>query len=161
MRLVVTLALCLLAVAALAACGTPFGADAAPTPIPVCSTKDGKKVYDLVKQYAQEWDDADKLAGSTSRIALAPQVAQLQCIRRDVQAQEYPPCGQDAQTKLVAMMDLTIQGYIDFLAQKPDSVVQISLQAADAAQLDFLNALASLSGASPSPAASPTATPKR
>jgi hypothetical protein len=46
-----------------------------PTPVPGCSTSDGKKVYDLLKQFLQEWDDALKLADSTPRISLSPLIA--------------------------------------------------------------------------------------
>jgi hypothetical protein len=151
--------LVLLGLLALAACGAPFAGDAPPTAVPICSTRDGKKVYDLVKQYAQEWDDADKLAQSTSRLTLSPQVAVLQRIRRDVQAQEYPPCGQKAQSKLVETMDYTIEGYLEFLAEKPDPIVQTSLLRAQSAQIEFAAALSELSGTpTPTPTATFTAT---
>lgn len=95
------------------------------TPLPVCSTKDGQKVYDLMKQFAQEWDDALKLADSTPRLSLAPQIAKLQEIRRKVQAQEWPSCAQPAYTLLVQAMDQYINGFISFLGQKPEYLTQI------------------------------------
>ena len=104
----------------------------APTATPAaCTTRDGKKVYTLLQQYAQEWDDAVHLADSTSRISLAPQIATLQRIRRDVVAQEWPDCGQAAQQHLVKHMDYTIEGFIGFLGQRQDTYVQAAFQLAD------------------------------
>jgi hypothetical protein len=95
-----------------------------PTPVPsptpvVCSTNDGRKAYDLLKQHGTEWTDAVTLAGSTPRVQLAPQIATLQRIRRDVQAQPWPECAQRAQALLVTTMNGIIDGLTDFLGQRP------------------------------------------
>lgn len=55
----------------------------------ICSTSDGVKVYELFNQISLEWDDALKLAGSTSRMNLPPRIAELQSIRRNIQAQVW------------------------------------------------------------------------
>lgn len=90
-----------------------------PTPVPPCSTRDGRLVYDALHGHAREWDDALKLAHSTPRMQLAPQIQHLQRIRRDVQAQEWPGCALGAQRLLVMLMDAQIEGFIAFLAQRP------------------------------------------
>ncbi len=123
--------LVILAVLGLVGCGTIAGAPSeptvtptptavpSPTPVPPCSTRDGRRVFDALNAHAREWDDAIKLANSTPRMQLAPQIQNLQRIRRDVQAQEWPACGQAAQGLLVALMDAQIEGFIAFLAQRP------------------------------------------
>ena len=95
------------------------------TPIPPCTTNDGKKVYDLLVQFAQEWDDAAQLVNNTPRTTLAPQIARMQEVRRKVQAQAWPRCGQAAYTLLVEAMDQTIDGAIAFLGQRPNYAAQI------------------------------------
>lgn len=81
----------------------------------ICSTSDGVKVYELFNQISLEWDDALKLAGSTSRMNLPPRIAELQSIRRNIQAQVWPECAKPAQEHLISGMDSMIDGFILFL----------------------------------------------
>jgi len=94
------------------------------TPEPACSTKDGNKVYDLLRTEGQRWDDAADLANSTPRMQLASQIASLQEIRRDIQNADWPECAVPAKDAMVGAMDAAINGFIAFLADKPDSEVQ-------------------------------------
>lgn len=122
---------------------TPTITPIPPTPTPApCSTDDGKKVYDLLHQYAQEWDDAVTLANNTPRVALSAQIATLQRIRRDVQAQTYPTCAFAAGTALVTVMDTTIDGFLAFLGQKPDAEVAASFQRAAEQEKAFIAEMA-------------------
>jgi hypothetical protein len=122
----------------------------------ICKTADGQRVADLLQASAQQWDDANRQAGSsTSRSALAPQVSQLQRIKRDVQVQPYPPCGQQAQTLLIEMMDHTISGYNTYLQQESDLLVTMSFTLAREKQDAFTVALLALDGLPPP---SPTST---
>ena len=76
-------------------------------------------------QFGQEWDDAVRLADSTPRGSLAPQIAKMQEVRRKVQAQEWPGCGQAAYGLLVKGMDQQIDGFIAFLRQEADYKTKI------------------------------------
>lgn len=101
-----------------------------------CSTKDGKTVYSLLHEVSQQWDDEVKLAGSTSRMSLPPRISEWQNIRRQVQSQEWPKCGQVAQTELIAAMDSTIDGFIIFL--DPDKSDYLSSAAIETGQSHLL-----------------------
>ncbi len=88
-----------------------------PTPLGRCSTTDAQRLLNTIQPKAQEWDDANKLASSTPRISLAPQIQNLQRIHRESAALSVPACGLYARTLMVSYMDATINGYIDFLGQ--------------------------------------------
>jgi len=95
-----------------------------PTPEPTCSTEDGELVFDALNSTWDEFYDEITLADSTPRMQLAPRIAELQRIRREVEDQEWPDCGVMAQSFLVSAMEETINGFIAFLAQKADSVIE-------------------------------------
>ncbi len=88
-----------------------------PTPLGRCSTADAQRLINTLQSKAQEWDDANQLANSTPRISLAPQVQNLQRIRREAAALSVPTCGTKAHALMVSYMDTTINAYIDFLGQ--------------------------------------------
>ncbi len=71
-----------------------------------------KVVDDL---YAR-WQDASNVAGTTSRIALSAPVANMQAIKRDAENLEVPPCLAAGKTEMVKGMQLTIEGYLEFMA---------------------------------------------
>lgn len=62
-----------------------------------------------------KWDDAVKLAGNTSRIALSTTVATLQDIRREAAGLTVSPCMDQAKAQLVESMQSTIDGFIVFM----------------------------------------------
>lgn len=95
-----------------------------PTPQPTCSLSDGRKVRDALGDVVQEWLDAVNVASETSRLTLAPQVAELQRIRRTVNQMDWPDCATAAKVALVGSMDSTINGFLAFMANKPDSEVK-------------------------------------
>lgn len=66
------------------------------------------------------WEDAVRVAESTSRISLSTPVATLQSIRRETQELTVPPCMDEAKSTLVKSMDLTIEGFLTFMTQKGD-----------------------------------------
>jgi hypothetical protein len=122
---------------ALAGCGASAEAD--------CRTQ--------LQPYAQqinplvtEWQDALKLAGSTPRASLSPQIASLQAIRRKADAVAPPDCAKAAHAQLVKGMDLGIQGFLDFLAQKPSTMVNQEFVDAGTAIGSFNTQLNALSG---------------
>lgn len=173
----------LIAVVFLAACGseadfptaTPFYGPTATTAPPAtiappatattlraCVTSEGKPVTGTISTYATRWDDADKLANSTSRVTLAPQIATLQTIRRDLQAETFPSCGQESQRTFIAMMDTEIEMLLSFLRQDGDRTVAQLRQDRDAKFYTFTAAMAKMNGEAipptPTPIPAPTAT---
>ena len=89
-----------------------------------CSLSDGRRAFDALNSVAQEWDDAVKLAGQTTRITIAPQIASLQGIRRTVQQQNWPSCAQPVQQSFIAYMDEMINGYLAFMGNAPEAEYQ-------------------------------------
>ncbi len=113
------------------------------TPTPTCADQ-VRPYLDQIQSVAREWDDANKLAGSAPRMSLAPQVASLQALRRRAADLNIPPCANAAHRKLIDSMDKTIEGYLSFLSQKPDSVVADAFHQADVLMNDFTTELGKL-----------------
>lgn len=76
-----------------------------------------------VDKLTTEWDDANKLANVTGRIALSGPVTQLQGIRRRLDDLKAPPCALDYRRELGNYMDNTITGYLAFMSQQPEAEV--------------------------------------
>lgn len=89
---------------------------------PTCAEQAGPQLKEL-QAIAVEWDDAYKLASQTPRASLSGQIASLQAIRRKAQDLAMPECASSAKTALVDSMDNSINGFIAFLGQKPESEV--------------------------------------
>lgn len=62
-----------------------------------------------------KWADALRLAASTARMSLSPQVASLQAIKREAEALILPPCLESARSRMHAGMDLAIEGFMMFM----------------------------------------------
>lgn len=92
----------------------------------ICSTKDGRKVYELLDQVSAKWDDERKLASNTSRMNLPARISELQSVRRDVEKQEWPGCAEKAKGELLKGMNYTIDGFIEFLDSDKPEVFAIS-----------------------------------
>lgn len=79
------------------------------------------------------WDDAVKVAGTTSRIALGPQVAALQAIKRDAEQLTVPPCLDKGKADLVLAMTSTVDGFLAFMRNEfkvGDQLAKIDFDAA-------------------------------
>ena len=72
------------------------------------------------RKIAVEWDDAYAVALGTSRIALSGPVAELQRIRREWREVEPPEGLGEFHENMVAFQDATIEGFLAFMAEKPD-----------------------------------------
>ncbi len=101
---------------------------ATPTPLPCAVLMVG--FMDELNQVAGRWDDANTLAGSTSRIALSPVIAQLQEARRQADALQPPGCAKMIRNYLVDYMDTTIEAYIMFMADEPESSITKKFESA-------------------------------
>jgi len=84
-----------------------------------------------VEALMDDWDDAYYLAANTSRIALPPVVGRLQEVRRQVTDLDTPECAEDVRRELLSYMDYVIEGYLAFMAQEEDSVVETKFEFAN------------------------------
>lgn len=124
------------------ACGVPGLAS--------CADQSGDFLAQI-EPLARKWDDANNLAGQTPRMQLAAQIGNLQSIRREAQDMKPPECAKPVQDALVGSMDATIQGYLDFLAQKSDQSVAASFKRASEQMTAFGAAIAVVRGLAPTP----------
>lgn len=68
-----------------------------------------------------EWEDQVKLADSTGRGNLPPQIQALQSIKRKAEAVTVPPCALKAHENLTMGMNKITDGYIGFMSQGPEA----------------------------------------
>lgn len=71
-----------------------------------------------IQALAQKWDDANQLASSTPRVALAGPVGSLQSVKRETQALNVTGCLVAPHEALVTSMNKTIEAYLDFMGDK-------------------------------------------
>lgn len=103
-----------------------------------------------VESLLGDWDDANRLASSTSRIALSPAIASLQDIRRKASDLDWgPKCSAAMRQPLLDYMDKTIEGYLAFMADDPDSTVQRIFEEASEKLADYTIANLTVTGAMP------------
>ena len=102
---------------------------------------DGRKVYDVLQDYAREWDETLRRATGTPGLGLPGHLAQLQRIYRDVQAQDWPACGRAAQGALVAAMDAAVQAVTLLLSGESTERVQGQLAEAQRLMQSFFDEL--------------------
>ena len=112
---------------------------ATPTELP-CHVQSSEFVKKLESLF-DDWDDANAVAGSTARLALAPAVKDLQRIRRQVTDLAAPDCAQFVKPPCVTYMDHVIDSYLAFMKQEPDWAVRAHLTEADDALIAFSMAL--------------------
>jgi len=130
----------LLLVLVLASCGEAAGepqsgSAPAPTIAPAeetCETV-AKTYQAAVKPILSKWTDATKVAASTARAALAPQISDLQEIRRELDDLTVPECVADTHELLNTSMNGTIDGYLAFM--RDDNQVLVNKQMDDATGL--------------------------
>lgn len=83
--------------------------------------KDRKVLAELQQQYAlvqnllTKWEDAIRLAGMTPRVAIAPQVAQLQSIHREMERLQTNPCFDKSTTSISKAMNNGIFAFEMFI----------------------------------------------
>jgi len=117
----VRLCIALMVVGLLVGCGAaPEAAAPTATPEPSCQQQSSAFLAEIQPLF-QEWTDATTLAGSTPRASLSTEIGKLQDIRRRVQAVQAPACAADVRQNLISSMDSSIQAFLAFLGQKPES----------------------------------------
>lgn len=76
-----------------------------------------KSVADLNAIFVK-WNDANRLADSTSRIALSGPVGNLQAIKREASSITVPACLDEAKQSLLDGMGANIEGFMIFMANE-------------------------------------------
>lgn len=78
-------------------------------------------------QVYRRWIDAERLATSTGRIALAGPVASLQAAARDAEAASVPACLSEAKKRLVELTSRSVTAFIDFMQTHEVSAMTYTL----------------------------------
>lgn len=98
----------------------------------------------LIDTTLTEWDDAVKIANNTARGSLSPAIADLQEIRRQLNQTTVPGCTGLAHQYLIQHMDSTIEGFIAFMADKPDTTITRLFNQAETSFDNFISELTSI-----------------
>lgn len=122
----------------------PAPALTAVAPIALSCATQSRSFLGQIEPLARQWDDANAVAKSAARIALAGPVTNLQALRRQAQDIQAPQCAFLAKQRLIDAMDNTINGYIAFMGQKPESEVSQYFDQADHSMRDFSKELQAL-----------------
>jgi len=145
----------LAAILFLSACGTP-GPTAtpkpSPTPTPGCDPKTVTALLEEIDAIIEEWDDTNSLANSTGRIALSPVIQKMQDIKRKASELETDGTCVEAvacQEAIVDYMELQIDGYLLFMAQKEDAEVTAKFNEASGAMDESIEAYRALAAYAP------------
>lgn len=77
-----------------------------------------RAAVESLKGLLLRWNDAIAVAEGSARISLPGPVATLQGIKRETDAAEVPPCLGPAKANLVGAMQLTINGFIEFMKKQ-------------------------------------------
>jgi len=104
----------------------------APTPKPKVSCPDSEvktylKELDLL---LEEFDDTTKVAESTSRIGLAPVMANMQSQKRSIRRLVAPDCAKYLTDLVVVAVETHIDAFLSFMSQQSDTSVSRKITAA-------------------------------
>jgi hypothetical protein len=80
----------------------------------ICKTESEK----IFKEIFSEWEDTSRRANNTGRIALAPVVGEMQAIKRKTEKIEIPSCAVFAKFSTVQYMNVEINLFLKFMADK-------------------------------------------
>lgn len=105
----------------------------------ICSKRQREKVTTQFSPIVQNWEDVEKLASSTSRINLSIPVNELQKIQQQARGVEFPKCAETVKNQFLSMTETTIDSYLSFMRDDPDSVVSEKMDIARGGWLNFLN----------------------
>lgn len=114
-----------------------------------CGTRRVEVSIRNLQQIAERWDDANSVAASAARIALATPVSHLQTIKQDTQQLDVPPCLLPAKKALLSSMETKIESYLAFMRQDDDIVVSSMILGADIDLSTFRSELKVVSACAP------------
>jgi len=90
----------------------------------ILSKKQSENYSATVLPLLEEWDDAVSVASQTPRIGLPNVIPNLQEIKRRASQLEAEGCFAEAHPFLIEHMEYTIKGFLAFMGQESDSLVQ-------------------------------------
>jgi hypothetical protein len=96
-----------------------------------CPEEEAKYGIDTFLDIGERWDDAINLAFSTSRIALADQISNLQDIKRETNNLELPECLHASRSYYVMGMEDSIEGFILFMTEGSEAEISRKFDSAD------------------------------
>jgi hypothetical protein len=70
----------------------------------------------VFQKYLGRWDDANQLAGASTRVSLNGPVATLQSVRRDAQAEPWPDCATNTALLMDQAMKTEIDAYVTWMS---------------------------------------------
>jgi len=101
-----------------------------------CGVNRVEQATDTLREQYRVYDDAYQIASTTSQIALAGPVAEMQKIERDTEKIEVPACVEPAKRELIATIETSVNSFLSFMADESDAVV---LAHADESRTHFMN----------------------
>lgn len=108
-----------------------------PTPTPLPCLELSKDFVANMDELVERFQDADKLAGSTARIALSGPIAQLQEIKREASDLDAPNCALEVKERLIRYMENTIDSYLTFMADEPELDLEQKIAIAQTSEQAF------------------------
>jgi hypothetical protein len=111
--------------------------------IDTCAQKSKQYISEL-QSLIIEWDDANKIASSTSRIALSGPVSELQSIKHQISNLDHPECAADVHNTAITYMEATINGYLSFMADENENTTKSYFNLANDNLDEFSQALQKL-----------------
>lgn len=91
-----------------------------------CPPDEAQASLDELQLLAERWDDTMAVARSTSRMSLSGPISDLQEIKRDTGSLSVPECLDPAKKALSKSMDYAIEGFIAFMSQEADSIIELN-----------------------------------
>ncbi len=130
-----------------------------PTPTEIPCAEESQDFINALEALFDDWDDANAVAGSTARLSLSAPVKDLQAIRRAVADLDAPACAEHIKPLCRAYMDHVIDGYLAFMREEPDSVVEAHGAQANEGLIVFTMGLTELKTGITLPTRTPTLEP--
>jgi len=90
---------------------------------PSCYEQSKDYVAQVKKLSSEFIDSANEFAGSSPLIQSSSHFSDMQDIRNQVNSLTVPECAQIAHDKLISYMDFQTDGYMSFMSQAGDSII--------------------------------------
>ena len=113
-----------------------------PTPeLQVLCAEQAKEYLEELERLEEQWFDAVEVADSTSRISLSGPVGELQTIKREIEELEGPECASGAGNALFRHAEYVIEGFLLFMQDEPESLIESEFNKATTSLEAYYNAL--------------------
>jgi len=96
-----------------------------------------KQALKTVDEFVSRWEDAARVAGVTSRIALTAPVTAMQNLKREASALVMPACLNPAKASLDKSITNTIEAYMVFMTERNNLGKELTIDMLSAAAEDM------------------------